>query len=78
MVSDEYIGQAKPDIQTYGKSWRTQTKATFEAAKQTGKKVYFQFEGQPSQSVLNKIAEYGARYGVDYIIDTEPLGVTNK
>lgn len=77
-ISDQYIGQAKPNIKSYGKQWRNQTKATFEAAKQTGGKAYFQFEGKPVQSVLNKIAEYGRRYNVEYVIDTEPLGITNK
>lgn len=31
VVSDDYISQAKPDLKSYGKSWRNQTKATFEA-----------------------------------------------
>lgn len=26
--------------------------------------------------ILRKIAEYGERYGVDYVIDTTPLGST--
>ena len=77
VVSDEYIAQAKPDLSTYGKSWRKQTKATFEAAKETGRKAYFQFEGQPDDSILRKIEEYGERYGVEYVIDTTPLGVKN-
>ena len=73
-VSDKYIAQAKPDLNGYGKSWRNQTKATFEAAKETGKVAYFQFEGIPNESIIRKIKEYGDRYGVKYIIDTEPLG----
>lgn len=40
-VSDEYIAQTKPALKDYGKSWRNQTKATFEAAQQTGKKLIF-------------------------------------
>ncbi|MBP3233644.1 MAG: hypothetical protein J6M65_04375 [Eubacterium sp.] len=47
VVNDEYIAQAKPSLNSYGKSWRNQTKATFEAAKATGRKAYFQFEGTP-------------------------------
>lgn len=31
-VSDEYIAQAKPGLRSYGKNWRKQTKAAFEAA----------------------------------------------
>ena len=77
VVSDDYIAQAKPDLQSYGKSWRNQTKATFEAAKETGRKAYFQFEGAPADDILRKIAEYSERYGVDYVIDTTPLGVHN-
>lgn len=77
VVSSEYIAQAKPDLSTYGKSWRKQTKATFEAAQETGRKAYFQFEGQPDDSIIQKIAEYGERYGVEYVIDTTPLGVKN-
>ncbi len=77
VVSSEYIAQAKPDLSIYGKSWRKQTKATFEAAQETGRKAYFQFEGQPDDSIIQKIAEYGERYGVEYVIDTTPLGVKN-
>lgn len=77
VVNDEYIAQAKPSLNSYGKSWRNQTKATFEAAKATGRKAYFQFEGTPSDTVLKKIAEYADRYGVEYVIDTTPLGVEN-
>lgn len=73
VVSDEYIAQTKPALKDYGKSWRNQTKATFEAAQQTGKKAYFHFEGQPNESIIRKIQEYGDRYGVEYIVDTIPL-----
>ena len=77
VVSDKYIGQAKPALKSYGEGWRNQTKATFEAAKATNRTPYFQFEGNPDPSVINKIAEYGQRYGIPYVIDTNPLGVTN-
>ncbi len=77
IISSEYIAQAKPDLSTYGKIWRKQTKATFEAAQETGRKAYFQFEGQPDDSIIRKIAGYGERYGVEYVIDTAPLGVKN-
>jgi len=70
VISDEYIAQAKPDLKSYGQSWRKQTKAT-------GRKAYFQFEGTPADDILRKIAEYGERYGVEYVIDTTPLGVHN-
>lgn len=77
VVSDKYIAQAKPDLKSYGKNWRKQTKATFEAAKATVRKAYFQFEGMPDDDILRKIAEYSARYGVEYVIDITPLGVHN-
>ena len=77
VVSDKYVGQTKPALRSYGESWRNQVKATFEAAKATSKTAYFHFEGTPSESIINKIAEYGTRYGVKYIIDTNPLRITN-
>lgn len=76
-ISDKYIAQAKPDFKGYGKNWRKQTKATFEAALETGRTPYFQFEGEPSPDITRKIQDYSSRYGVDYVIDTTPLGVTN-
>lgn len=72
-ISNEYIAQAKPALSTLNKSVREQMKATFEAAKQTGKKVYYQFEGTPAQSVIDKLYEYSERYGVEVIIDINPL-----
>ena len=53
-------------------------KATFEAALAHDKIVYYQFEGMPNQCVIDKLYEYSARYGVEVIIDTNPLGVTNN
>ena len=76
-ISDEYIAQAKPVLKTIGKSWRNQTKATFEAAVETGRRPYFQFQGEPEAAFLSKIAEYEARYGVKAVIDIEPLNATN-
>lgn len=72
-ISNEYIAQAKPALSTLNKNVREQMKATFEAAKQTGKKVYYQFEGTPAQSVIDKLYEYSERYGIEVIIDTNPL-----
>ncbi len=73
MVSDEFIAQTKPALQTLNVSVRNQMKATFEAAVETGKKVYYHFEGQPAQSVIDKLYEYSQRYGVPVVIDTKPL-----
>ena len=77
-ISPDYVAQAKPDLKSYGKKWRNQTKATFEAAKETGRKAYFQFEGTPDNDIIRKIDEYSKRYGVDYVIDTTPVGIQNK
>ncbi|MDH3976767.1 MAG: hypothetical protein OEV42_21095, partial [Deltaproteobacteria bacterium] len=73
VISDQFIAQTKPALRKVGTKFRKQAKATFEAAKETNKKVYFHFEGQPSKEVLNKISEYADRYGVEYIIDTKTL-----
>jgi hypothetical protein len=72
-VSDRYIAQSKPALQQLGSSVRDQMKATFEAAQETGKDVYYHFEGQPAQSVIDKLNEYSGRYGIKVIIDTNPL-----
>ncbi|MEK3731592.1 WXG100 family type VII secretion target [Paenibacillus sp. FSL M8-0334] len=72
-ISDQYVAQSKPALQTVNKSIRDQMKATFEAAQETGRKVYYHFEGQPAQSVIDKLNEYSSRYGIEVIIDTKPL-----
>ena len=77
VISDQYIARAKPPLKCVNKTVRTQMKATFEAAKKYERKVYYQFEGIPSQEVLDKLYEYSERYGVEVIIDTEPLGILN-
>jgi hypothetical protein len=75
-ISDLYVAQSKPALQQVNKSVRDQMKATFEAAKETNRSVYYHFEGQPSQSVINKLNEYSNRYGVKVVIDTKPLNPT--
>ena len=77
VISDQYIAQAKPPLKCVNKTVRTQMKATFEAAKKYERKIYYQFEGIPSQEVLDKLYEHSERYGVEVIIDTEPLGILN-
>ena len=58
VISDQYIAQAKPPLKCVNKTVRTQMKATFEAAKKYERKIYYQFEGIPSQEVLDKLYEY--------------------
>ena len=72
-VSKKYVAQTKPAVMTLGKAFREQMKATFTAAKETGRKVYYHFEGNPAKSVINKLHDYSKRYGVDVVIDIEPL-----
>lgn len=72
-VSKDYIAQTKPALKTLNASVRNQMKASFEAAQQTGRKVYYHFEGEPAKSVIDKLYEYGKRYGVDVVIDTNPF-----
>lgn len=72
-VSDEYIAETKPALKRYNNDIRTQMKRVFEAAKETGRSVYYHFEGQPGQEVIRKLHEYSQRYGVTVVIDTEPL-----
>ncbi len=41
---------------------------------ETGRTPYVHFEGPPQAGVIAKLEEYGARYGIDPIIDVSPLG----
>lgn len=72
-VSDQYLAQAKPANFRESKQWRGQTRDTFLYAQQTGRTPYFQFDGPPHPNVLRKIEEYAARYGVQPVIDLNPL-----
>jgi RHS repeat-associated protein len=72
-ISDEYVAQAKPADFTLNKKFRKQAQATFEAAIQSGRTPYFQFDGPPGPGVIDKLQEYGRRYGVEPVIDTTPL-----
>lgn len=72
-VSDEYIAQTKPPLNSLDKQFRKQAKATIEAAIETGKKAYFHFEGKPDDRVIRQLNEYADRYKVEIVIDTKPL-----
>ncbi|MCP3880993.1 MAG: hypothetical protein GY701_21735, partial [Sulfitobacter sp.] len=74
VVSDLYVAQSKPANFQLGSSFRNQAKATFETALETNRTPYFHFEGPPQAGVIAKLEEYGARYGIDPIIDVSPLG----
>ena len=71
---DSYVGQTKPSNFKMGSAFRNQAKGTFEAAKALGRKPYFHFDGPPKPDVIAKLKEYGKRYNVEPVIDTEPLG----
>ncbi|WP_434444218.1 restriction endonuclease fold toxin [Lentzea sp. E54] len=72
-VSDRYLAQAKPADFRESKKWREQARDTFLYAQQTGRTPYFQFDGPPHPNVLRKLDEYAARYGVQPVIDLNPL-----
>lgn len=72
-VSDEYIGQAKPANYRFSKIDRRQAKASFEAAQQTGRSVYYHFDGPPDPSVIRKLNEYSQRYDIRLVVDTDPF-----
>ena len=68
-ISDAFIAQTK-SIGKLGKAFRKQAKATFEAAQESGRAVYYEFTGgAPSQDILNKLTEYARRYDVNLKID---------
>lgn len=73
-VSDQYVAQAKPANFTLNKAFRDQTQTTFRAAVQSGRRPYFQFDGPPRPGVLEALARYAQRYGVEPVIDLTPLG----
>jgi Restriction endonuclease fold toxin 3 len=68
-ISDRYVAQTKPGLQNFAKKDRNQAKETFEAASQTGKEVYYEFEGQPAQKIIDKLREYEQRYQIKLTID---------
>lgn len=67
------MAQTKPALKQLNAAVRNQMKATFEVAKETNRSIYYHFEGQVAQSVINKLNEYIKRYGVKVVIDTKPL-----
>jgi hypothetical protein len=76
VIGDEYIGESKSadsGIVRLDKALRNQAKAIFEAAKATGRTPYFQYDVPVEQKVIDKLLEYGQRYGIDPVIDTVPF-----
>ncbi|WP_433151925.1 restriction endonuclease fold toxin [Actinomadura nitritigenes] len=73
VVSEKYIGQDKPANFRVNKSFRKQARATFEAARATGREVYYHFDGPPEQPVLDKLNEYATEYGIKLTVDTNPF-----
>ncbi len=68
-ISDQFIGQHKPALgDNFGGSFKKQTRATFEAAKSTGREVYYKFDGKPGQRVIDKLNQYSSEYGVKVTI----------
>lgn len=73
VVSDAFVGQAKPANFTLNQGFRDQAKATFEFAIATDRQPYFYFDGAPRRGVLEKLQEYAVRYGIEPVIDLTPL-----
>lgn len=67
-ISDMYIGQHKPALNSVGSQFRQQARATFTAAKATGREVYYKFDGKPAQAVIDKLNQYSVEYGVPVTI----------
>jgi hypothetical protein len=73
-VSPQYIAQAKPSTEQINPRNRNQAKATFEAARQTGRSVYYHFQGgAPRPEFARKLQEYSERYNIRLTIDDKPL-----
>ncbi|MEO0594469.1 MAG: restriction endonuclease fold toxin, partial [Myxococcota bacterium] len=73
VVSDVYFGEAKSAVRKVGSDFRNQAKNIFAAAKATGRKVYYHFDGEPGREVIDKLEEYSKRCGVEVVIDFKPL-----
>jgi len=68
-ISDKYIGQHKPALKdNIGQSFKEQAKATFDAAKQTGREVFYKFDGKPGAKVIEKLEQYSKQYEVKLTI----------
>ncbi len=68
-ISDKFIGQHKPALKdNFGKSFKDQARATFEAAKKTGRGVYYRFDGKPGDVVIEKLNQYSKEFAVEVII----------
>ena len=68
-ISDQYVAETKEGSPQLKPRLRRQAKALFEAAQQTGREVYYEFENPPREEFVNKLNEYSERYGVNVVID---------
>ena len=73
VISDKYIGQAKPANYNINKTGRDQAKATFDAARDTGRKVYYHFDGPPNPNTIRKLEQYSKEYNIPIVIDIKPF-----
>ena len=72
-VSSKYVAQAKPANYRFDQKGRKQARATFEAARDNNKSVYYYFNGSAHSDTIRKLNEYSKEYNVELIIDTKPL-----
>ena len=68
-VSDEYIGEHKPAIgDNFGSRFKNRSRRVFRAARMTGRKVYYRFDGRSGNRVLEKLRQYESEYDVKVTI----------
>lgn len=68
-ISDRFVAQHKPALgNNIGQSFKKQARATFEAAKSTGRDVFYRFDSKPGSKVIEKLEQYSQEYGVEVII----------
>ncbi|WP_229686879.1 restriction endonuclease fold toxin [Longimycelium tulufanense] len=73
VVSDRFIGEAKPENFKLGKDFRSKARAMFNICKETGRAPYFQFQGEPHRDVIRAIQRYAKEYGIEPVVDTNPV-----
>ena len=73
IINDEFVIESRPALASISEKFRNQAKRVFKTAQQTGRKVYFHFDGEPCADVINKLHKYQQQYGIEIIIDTKPL-----
>lgn len=69
VITDEYVGEAKPANFTRNKKYRVQVQAVFDLSDATNRTPYFAFDGPPDRDVLRVLEENAKAYNLEPIID---------